>query len=113
MGDFGAYLNQIDWGLALLTAIVAVVVGLIVNRFLLAGTDEFIGLLPVLRSRLGLALLNRRKDVRTEPWVCAQCRSVNAGVDEHCYKGCGPRDELDLAAAVDASDSRRSGGATR
>ncbi len=53
MGDFGASLAKIDWGLAVLAALVGVAVAAVARRFILAVAEDILRALPGLGDRLG------------------------------------------------------------
>lgn len=100
----GEYLASIDWAAAVLVAAVAVAVGLVLLRFLLATTSEVGSMLPGAGQAAGKAILDARGDLPVDSWVCTGCRSVNMPQAEHCYRGCGKRDDLAraLPSAADA-----------
>ncbi|HET7168731.1 MAG TPA: hypothetical protein VFI69_05970 [Candidatus Limnocylindrales bacterium] len=90
----GEYLASIDWAAAIVVAAVAVGVGLVLLRFLLATTSEVGSMLPGAGQAAGKAILDARGELPIDSWVCAVCRSVNTPQAEHCYRGCGRREDL-------------------
>jgi hypothetical protein len=90
---FAEYLASIDWVGAIALAAVLVAVGFLVLRFGLAATSEVGRMLPGAGRNAGQALLDAR-DLPPDSWVCTTCRSVNTPNANHCYRGCGPRDEV-------------------
>jgi hypothetical protein len=89
------YLARIDWLRAIVVGLAVGLIALGVNRFLQATADEIIGAIPFLNSSAANALLRRRRDVPSEPWVCSVCRSVNIPTATVCYRGCGAREEIE------------------
>jgi len=100
MGDFGAYLNGIDWGGGLLAGVAVVTIGLAINWFLQASIDETLSVIPWLRSRIALAI-RHRQGAPTLSWICATCHSLNDPATEFCYRGCGKRADLEFEIAPD------------
>jgi hypothetical protein len=91
----GEYLASIDWGRAVLVAIVAVGVGLAIRWFLVEFTDEVLGLLPFLRNGIVASILRRRPGtVPIAHWICDVCRSINDPTAARCYRGCRDRPEI-------------------
>jgi hypothetical protein len=100
MGDFGAYLDSVDWGGGILAGIAVVIVGLAINWFLQASMDETLSVIPWLRSRIADAIRNR-EGAPTLSWICATCNSLNDPVAEYCYRGCGARVDLEYEIPPD------------
>ena len=98
--DWQEYLTSIDWGGAIVVAGVAVLVAIVLLRFLLATTSEVGSMLPGAGQAAGRAVLDARGDLPVDSWVCAACRSVNTPQATHCYRGCGTREELARALPV-------------
>ncbi len=91
---FGEYLASIDWVGAIVVGAVLVAVGLVVLHFLMASTSEVGRMLPGAGRATGQALLDARGELPIDSWVCSTCRSVNTPNANHCYRGCGERDDL-------------------
>lgn len=92
--SFAEYLASIDWLGAVAVAMVAVVVGLGILRFLLATTHEVGAMLPGATDAAGRAILDARTEMPVDSWVCTTCRSVNTPTATFCYRGCGAREDL-------------------
>ncbi len=90
--DVGDYLLSLNLPVAMLVGGVLIVVGLVLLRFLMATTSEVGRMVPGAGSAAGRALDPR--DIPPESWVCTVCRSVNTPHATHCYRGCGPREQL-------------------
>jgi hypothetical protein len=97
------YLARIDWLRAIVVGLAVGLVGLGINRFLQASADEIFGAIPFLNSSAANAVLRRRHDLPTEPWVCTVCKSVNIPTASVCYRGCGARGEVGPPPAADGS----------
>jgi hypothetical protein len=91
---FAEYLASIDWVGAVLVGAVLVVVGLVVLQFLMASTSEVGHMIPGAGQAAGRAVLDARGELPVDSWVCSACRSVNTPNSNHCYLGCGLREEL-------------------
>jgi ribosomal protein L40E len=91
--DVGEYLLSLNLPFALLVGGVLVVVGLVLLRFLMATTSEVGRMVPGAGEAAGRAILDAR-DMPENSWICTTCRSVNTPQAEHCYRGCGSREEL-------------------
>jgi len=90
--DVGDYLLSLNLPFAMLVGGVLIVVGLVLLRFLMATTSEVGRMVPGAGSAAGRALT--RATSPPESWVCTVCRSVNTPHATHCYRGCGPREQL-------------------
>ena len=99
---FVNYILGIDWLGAVGVAVVLVLIGLVLLRFMLATTSEVGHMLPSAGHAAGKALLDAR-DLPIDSWVCVKCRSVNTPQATHCYRGCGSRDELAEQLLTDRS----------
>lgn len=98
------YLARIDWVRAIVVGLVVGLIGLGINRFLQASADEIFGAIPFLNSSALNAVLRRRRDLPTEPWVCTACKSVNIPTATVCYRGCGPREEVGPTPAAGSDE---------
>lgn len=99
----GEYLASIDWLMAVAVAAVLVGVGFVLLRFLMATTSEVGHMLPGAGGAAGRAILDARGDLPVDSWVCVICRSVNTPHATHCYRGCGPRDQVAEPLPTDRS----------
>jgi len=95
MGDFGSYLGSIDFRVAVLLAAVIGTIAMLVRMFIQATAEEGLAALPLIGNWLARSALARRRDLATRSWFCTQCRSLNPPAATICYRGCGPREELD------------------
>jgi hypothetical protein len=91
--DVGEYLLSLNLPFALAVGGILIVVGLVLLRFLMATTSEVGRMVPGAGEAAGRALLDSR-DLPPDSWVCTVCRSVNTPQAAHCYRGCGPREQL-------------------
>ena len=91
--DVGQYLLSLNLPFATLVGGVLIVVGLVLLRFLMATTSEVGRMVPGAGGAAGRAILDAR-DIPPDSWVCTVCRSVNTPHASHCYRGCGPREQL-------------------
>lgn len=98
MGDVGTYLARIDWGLAVLAALVGMAVAAVVRRFILAVAEDILRALPGLADRLGRRAIGRLPGSDAAPWFCAVCHSLNPPSAATCYRGCGTRVDRDGGA---------------
>ena len=110
MGDFGAYLAQIDWGLAVLAAAVGVAVAAVARRFILAVAEDILRALPGLGDRLGRRAIGRLPGPDAAPWFCAVCHSLNPPSAAACYRGCGRRADRDGGKPEGETPAGQSGG---
>lgn len=110
MGDFGAYLAQINWGLAVLAAVVGVAVAAVARRFILAVAEDILRALPGFGDRLGRRAIGRLPDSAASPWFCASCHSLNQPSATTCYRGCGARAAQDKGAPRGEEPASPSGG---
>lgn len=91
--DVGEYLLSLNIPFAIAVGGVLIVVGLVLLRFLMATTSEVGRMVPGAGGAAGRALLDQR-ELPENSWVCTNCRSVNTPQSAHCYRGCGPREQL-------------------
>ena len=110
MGDFGAYLATIDWGLAVLAAVVGVAVAAVTRRFILAVAEDILRALPGLGDRLGRRAIGRLPGSDDAPWFCAVCHSMNPPSGAACYRGCGARADRDGGTPEGEEPAGPSGG---
>ena len=99
----GEYLASIDWLMAVAVAAVLVAIGLVLLRFMMATTSEVGRMIPGAGEAAGRAILDARGDLPVDSWVCVICRSVNTPHASHCYRGCGPRDQVAEPLPIDRS----------
>ncbi len=92
--DVETYLASIDWVGAVLVGAGLVAIGLVLLRFMMATTSELGGALPRATDAAGRRILDARPSMPVGSWLCTTCRSVNVPTATHCYRGCGPRDEV-------------------
>ncbi len=88
--DYGAYLTDLDLGLAILVAIGGIIVALGVYLFIQSALEDVLAALPTLGARLTKANRDRHRANGPE-WVCRDCHSINAPNALWCYRGCGSR----------------------
>jgi hypothetical protein len=110
VGDLGAYLAKVDWGLAVLAALVGMAVAAIVRRFILAVAEDILRVLPGLGDRLGRWAIGRPPGSDAAPWFCAVCHSLNSPSAAACYRGCGTRADLDEGTPEGEEPAGPSGG---
>lgn len=91
--DVGEYLLSLNLPFAMAVGGVLIVVGLVLLRFLMATTSEVGRMVPGAGGAAGRAILDTR-GLPENSWVCTNCRSVNTPQSTHCYRGCGPREQL-------------------
>jgi len=116
MGDIGSYLASIDFRLAVIVAVLLGTIAMLVRIFIQATAEEGLVALPLVGNWIARSALARRRDLATRSWFCKTCRSLNAPAATQCYRGCGPREEVDageqqIESPIDApaGTSRRRG----
>jgi hypothetical protein len=108
--DFGGYLARINWGLAVLAAVVGVAVAAVARRFILAVAEDILRALPGLADLLGRRAIGRLPESDAAPWFCAVCHSQNPPSAGACYRGCGARADRDRGTPRGEEPAGPSGG---
>lgn len=113
MSDIGSYLAAIDFRVAVVVALVVGVVAMLVRRFILATAEEGLIALPWIGSWIARSALSHRRDLPTSAWFCTTCRSLNPPAASLCYRGCGPRVELEAGGLPTDAPVEARGGTSR
>jgi hypothetical protein len=97
----GVFAGVISWEtftLACAVGIAGGLIGLSLRYGAQASLDEVVSLLRGL-VRWGTWKVTGQRMSAT-PWFCLRCHSVNVGSATMCYRGCGPRTQLEDRSAL-------------
>jgi hypothetical protein len=99
---FLEYLSHINFGGAVLLAVVAVMIAVAINQLIQVSADDLIrNLLPGAGRWLGVSALDMAHDDPGEAWFCQTCKSLNLAGAQVCYRGCGPRPPVLITTTTD------------